>query len=121
MARDWPTLSQIEHKLSFVNARGIRTRYLEAGDSSSTEAVVFLHGTGGHLEAFSRNIAAHAESFRTVSLDKLYGLLKSVIFALAGFSLGPKVKFTLEHHGFRPAQCLSQQELNGNFLKGHYC
>lgn len=71
MRHIWPTLSQVEHKLSFINAGGIRTRYLEAGDANSTEAVVFLHGTGGHLEAFTRNIAAHSAKYRTISLDMI--------------------------------------------------
>lgn len=67
----WPTLSSGQFKLDYIDAGGIRTRYLEAGDSSSEEAVIFIHGTGGHLEAFTRNIFAHAEHYRTIALDMI--------------------------------------------------
>ena len=50
----WTSLNTTEFSLKFYNAGGIRTRCLEAGEG---EAVIFLHGTGGHLEAFSRNVA----------------------------------------------------------------
>ena len=31
--------------------------------------MVFIHGTGGHLETFNRNVFAHAEHFRVLALD----------------------------------------------------
>ncbi|NED55325.1 alpha/beta fold hydrolase, partial [Micromonospora aurantiaca] len=34
-------------------------------------AVVFLHGTSGHLEAFVRNIPAHAERYACHAVDML--------------------------------------------------
>lgn len=71
MAFIWPTLSRGAYKLDYVDAGGIRTRYLEAGDTSSDEAVLFVHGTGGHLEAFNRNILPHAEHYRTIALDMI--------------------------------------------------
>jgi 2-hydroxy-6-oxonona-2,4-dienedioate hydrolase len=46
----------------------VKTRTLRAG---SGEPVVFLHGTSGHLEAFYRNIAAHAAEYETHSIDML--------------------------------------------------
>ncbi|MEZ5931027.1 MAG: alpha/beta fold hydrolase [Alphaproteobacteria bacterium] len=67
----WNTLAQGEARLHFIEAGGIRTRVLEAGDSTASEAVVFLHGTGGHLEAFMRNILPHAETYRTVAFDMI--------------------------------------------------
>lgn len=48
----------------------MRTRYLRAGDPG-TPVLVLLHGSGGHAEAYVRNLAAHAEHFWTWSIDML--------------------------------------------------
>ena len=71
MAYIWPTISQGSFRLDYVNAGGIRTRFIEAGDSAAREAVVFVHGTGGHLEAFTRNLLPHAKHHRTIALDMI--------------------------------------------------
>ncbi|MER7274653.1 alpha/beta fold hydrolase [Dactylosporangium sp. NPDC000244] len=42
------------------------TRVLEAGTG---RPLVLLHGTGGHLEAYARNVPALAEHFRVVAYD----------------------------------------------------
>jgi 2-hydroxy-6-oxonona-2,4-dienedioate hydrolase len=55
----WTELSPLPFRLEYVDAGGVPTRTLRAGDPDA-EAVVFLHGTSGHLEAFTRNVAAHA-------------------------------------------------------------
>ncbi|MHC1560505.1 alpha/beta fold hydrolase [Actinomycetospora sp. C-140] len=55
----WTELSPLPFRLEYVVAGGVETRTLRAGDPDA-EAVVFLHGTSGHLEAFTRNVAAHA-------------------------------------------------------------
>jgi 2-hydroxy-6-oxonona-2,4-dienedioate hydrolase len=62
----WSELSTTEHHLHFVDVDGVRTRVLEAGTGP---ALVLLHGTGGHLEAYSRNIAGLAEDFRVIAYD----------------------------------------------------
>jgi 2-hydroxy-6-oxonona-2,4-dienedioate hydrolase len=54
----------------YLDAGGVRTRYLHAGDPSKP-ALVFLHGSGGHAEAYVRNLEAHAEHFSTWSIDML--------------------------------------------------
>lgn len=53
-----------------VGDRKIRTRYLHAGNPQAP-ALLFLHGSGGHAEAYVRNLAAHAEHFSTWSIDML--------------------------------------------------
>lgn len=55
----WTELSPIAYRVEYVDAAGVPTRALRAGDPEA-QAVVFLHGTSGHLEAFSRNVVAHA-------------------------------------------------------------
>lgn len=56
----WTELSPIAYRVEYVDAAGVPTRALRAGNPDA-DAVVFLHGTSGHLEAFSRNIIAHAD------------------------------------------------------------
>ncbi|WP_306317061.1 MULTISPECIES: alpha/beta fold hydrolase [unclassified Streptomyces] len=53
----WTDLTGTDFRLSYVDVAGLRTRTLRAGEG---DPVVFLHGTSGHLEAFVRNIPAHA-------------------------------------------------------------
>ena len=52
--------------LAYLNARGIRTRYLEAG---SGPAVILLHGRGGHLESWIHNIIPLSRRFQVFALD----------------------------------------------------
>lgn len=65
----WPELSEGEFSLGYVDASGIRTRVLSAGTSG--DPLIFLHGSGGHLEAYTRNIIPHARHFRTYAIDML--------------------------------------------------
>lgn len=48
-----------------------RTRVVEAGEASRP-ALILLHGTGGHLENYARNIMPLAAHFRVVALDFLW-------------------------------------------------
>lgn len=65
----WNELAGLDFSLTTVDADGIPTRALRAG--TGAEAVVFLHGTSGHLEAFARNIAAHAPHYECHAIDML--------------------------------------------------
>lgn len=65
----WPEIAAGTIRLGYVQAGPVRTRYIEAGDGTASEAVVFIPGTGGHLEAFTRNILPHADQWRTIALD----------------------------------------------------
>lgn len=47
------------------------TRILEAGDTRKP-ALLLLHGTGGHLENYARNIEALAQDFYVIALDFLW-------------------------------------------------
>jgi 2-hydroxy-6-oxonona-2,4-dienedioate hydrolase len=49
----WTDLTGTAFEVSYAPVNGARTRVLRAG---AGEAVVMLHGTSGHLEAFVRNI-----------------------------------------------------------------
>lgn len=63
----WECLGSVPHRVRMVSAGGWRTRVLEAGRGDRT--VVLMAGTGGHLEAFARNIAPLADRFRVVAYD----------------------------------------------------
>jgi 2-hydroxy-6-oxonona-2,4-dienedioate hydrolase len=64
----WSDLANIEFKLHFVDANGIRTRVLEAGEGTP---LILLHGTGGHIEAYARNIPELSKHFRVICVDML--------------------------------------------------
>lgn len=66
----WTDFEQVEFRQGFLTAGGVRTRYLAAGDPAKP-LLLFLHGTGGHSEAYSRNFAAHADHFHTVAIDMI--------------------------------------------------
>jgi 2-hydroxy-6-oxonona-2,4-dienedioate hydrolase len=65
----WCDLLPTAFEVAYVDVGGIPTRTLRAGDGPD---VVFLHGTSGHLEAFTRNIGPHvAAGFRCHAIDML--------------------------------------------------
>lgn len=66
MSSIWRSLLGTEFQQTYYDVGGVRTRAIEAGKGTP---LVFLHGTGGHAEAYARNIAAHAEHFRVYSID----------------------------------------------------
>jgi 2-hydroxy-6-oxonona-2,4-dienedioate hydrolase len=66
----WSDLQGVAFEQAYVDVGGNRTRYLHAG-TKGRPALVFLHGTGGHAEAYVRNIAAHAEHFDVYAIDML--------------------------------------------------
>jgi pimeloyl-ACP methyl ester carboxylesterase len=60
-------------KVNYVGKK-YRTRVIEAGEG---EALVLLHGGGGHAEAFSRNIMRLGKNFRTMAIDMVWHGLSS--------------------------------------------
>ena len=52
----WHDLLGLEFEVKHVDAKGIKTRALIAGEG---EDVIMMHGTSGHMEAFTRNIRSH--------------------------------------------------------------
>lgn len=64
----WSDLTGVSFSQGFLDAQGIRTRYLMAGDPFKP-LLLLLHGVGGHAEAYSRNLGAHGEHFWTVAID----------------------------------------------------
>ena len=66
----WTDLANGEFSIGYVNVNGIRTRCLSAG-SGGNYPLIFLHGSGGHLEAYQRNILPHAKHMQVFAIDML--------------------------------------------------
>jgi 2-hydroxy-6-oxonona-2,4-dienedioate hydrolase len=64
----WTELTGVAYSIDFIDAGGVPTRALRAGQG---EDVVMLHGTSGHLEAFIRNVQAFATHYRVHAIDML--------------------------------------------------
>src|ERR1700734_3168153 len=62
----WAELADPDHELRHVDVGGGRTRVLRAGSGPD---LVLLHGTGGHLEAYARDVAGLAADFRVTAYD----------------------------------------------------
>ncbi|WP_082545359.1 MULTISPECIES: alpha/beta fold hydrolase [unclassified Sphingomonas] len=113
MAFLWPELAAGRIRLDHVDAGGVHTRYVEAGDRDADEAVIFVHGTGGHLEAFTRNLLPHADHHRTVALDMIGH----------GFSSKPAHDYEIRHYvrhllDFCDAMGIARAHLHGESLGG---
>jgi 2-hydroxy-6-oxonona-2,4-dienedioate hydrolase len=63
----WTALAGLDLTVRHVRIGAWHTRVLEAG--TGPETLVLMHGTGGHLEAYARNIAAFARHYRVVAFD----------------------------------------------------
>ena len=66
----WGELRGVSFSQGWLDAKGIRTRYLHAG-SSDKPALILLHGVGGHAEAYVRNLQSHAEHFDVWAIDMI--------------------------------------------------
>jgi pimeloyl-ACP methyl ester carboxylesterase len=64
----WTHVNQHSFNLGYVDAQGIRTRYMQAGPKDA-EAIIMLHGTAGSLENFSANIGPLSEHFNCYAID----------------------------------------------------
>jgi 2-hydroxy-6-oxonona-2,4-dienedioate hydrolase len=107
----WTQLAGVPLKQYYLDVEGIRTRVMEAGEGDRT--LIFVHGTGGHLEAYSRNFAGLAEDFRVISYDMVGH----------GFSDKPDRPYTIDYlsdHlvGLIKALNLQKVSLSGESLGG---
>jgi 2-hydroxy-6-oxonona-2,4-dienedioate hydrolase len=64
----WSELRGVPFRQRWIEASTIRTRLLETGWDHD-RALLFLHGTGGHSEAYIRNLGPHGEQFWTIAMD----------------------------------------------------
>jgi 2-hydroxy-6-oxonona-2,4-dienedioate hydrolase len=83
----WGALREVEFHQGYIDAGGVRTRYVTSGPPDAP-AVVMLHGTGAHWETFARNLGPYGERFRTVAFDMVGN----------GFSGRPDHDYEIAHY-----------------------
>ncbi|RYD85311.1 MAG: alpha/beta hydrolase [Sphingomonadales bacterium] len=66
----WADFRGTSFSQGWLDAGGIRTRYLHAGEKGKP-VLLLLHGVGGHAEAYSRNLRAHAADFDVWAIDMI--------------------------------------------------
>lgn len=66
----WSALRGVSFTQGWLDAGGIRTRYLRSGQPGMPP-LLLLHGVGGHAEAYVRNLGSHGEHFDTWAIDMI--------------------------------------------------
>ena len=66
----WSDLYATEFRQGWVDAGGLKTRFIEAG-SPDNPPLIMLHGTAGSWENFCLNVAAHVEHFHCFAFDMI--------------------------------------------------
>ena len=66
----WGDLRGVSFTQGYLDAGGIRTRYLKSGEDGMP-VLILLHGTSGHAECYARNLAAHGAHFNTYAIDMI--------------------------------------------------
>lgn len=64
----WTHLCSVAFRQDWIDAGGVRTRFVQAGDPKAP-ALIMLHGTGGTWEAFCATIGPHAQHFNCFAID----------------------------------------------------
>jgi 2-hydroxy-6-oxonona-2,4-dienedioate hydrolase len=62
----WADLAGLDYSIRHVQVGPWSTRVLECGTG---EPLILMHGTGGHLEAFTRNLRALSAEYRVIAYD----------------------------------------------------
>jgi 2-hydroxy-6-oxonona-2,4-dienedioate hydrolase len=64
----WTLLREVEFCQRRIDVGGVSTRVVEAGDPAGP-AVILLHGTGGHWEAYAANLGPLSQHFHCIAID----------------------------------------------------
>ena len=81
----WSDLATAGFEVTFPVVNGVRTRVLTAG---SGPALLLLHGTGGHLETYQKNVTELSVHFRVIVPDMIGH----------GYTDRPDVDYTLDDY-----------------------
>ena len=81
----WSDLATAGFEVTFPVVNGVRTRVLTAG---SGPALLLLHGTGGHLETYQKNVTELSGHFRVIVPDMIGH----------GYTDRPDVDYTLDDY-----------------------
>lgn len=83
----WAFMDQVAFTQGFVDAGGIRTRYINAGPKDAP-VVVMVHGMGGTWENFTGNVAEFSKHFNTYAYDLTghgYSDKPAKVYDIAGY------------------------------------
>jgi pimeloyl-ACP methyl ester carboxylesterase len=58
-------------EVRYHDVKGVRTRTLEAGSKDNKNVLFLLHGTGGHVEAYTHNMHPLGKDFRVIAVDMI--------------------------------------------------
>jgi pimeloyl-ACP methyl ester carboxylesterase len=81
----WSDLATAGFEVTFPVVNGVRTRVLTAGNGP---ALLLLHGTGGHLETYQKNVTELSAHFRVIVPDMIGH----------GYTDRPDVDYTLDDY-----------------------
>ena len=108
----WSDLQGVRFTQDYADAGGIGTRYLRTGEPGRP-AVIFLHGTGGHAEAYTRNLKAYGAHFDTFAIDMLgHGMTGKPDY---DYDMPAYIRHLI---GFMDAMGLEKATLSGESLGG---
>jgi 2-hydroxy-6-oxonona-2,4-dienedioate hydrolase len=102
----WTDLTGLSFCVTSVNAGSVPTRALIAGEGPD---VIMLHGTSGHLEAFSRNIRPHVQAGLRVHAIDMLG---------HGYTGKPNFPYEIPKYGEHLLAYLDAQKITSAHLVG---
>ena len=100
-------------EIRFVNTRSFgRVRLAEAGKGRG-ETIIFMHGVGGHLEAYAKNLVALSDQFHVVAFDFLgHGLSSKKVSEFTPLVLADQLAELMDELGIHRAH-ISGESLGG--------
>jgi 2-hydroxy-6-oxonona-2,4-dienedioate hydrolase len=101
----WCDLGTGGFELTFPVVNGVRTRVLTAG---SGPPLLLLHGTGGHLETYQKNVIELSEHFRVIVPDMIGH----------GYTDRPDVDYTLDDYADHLFALLDHFDAPSAYLSG---
>lgn len=101
----WADLAGIDFQVTHEYANGIRTRVLTTG---SGPALLLLHGTGGHLETYQKNIAELSKHFYLIIPDMIGH----------GYTDRPESNYTLDDYSDHLFALLDLYQVQEAFISG---
>jgi 2-hydroxy-6-oxonona-2,4-dienedioate hydrolase len=101
----WSDLATAGFEVTFPVVNGVRTRVLTAG---SGPALLLLHGTGGHLETYQKNVTELSQHFRVIVPDMIGH----------GYTDRPDVDYTLDDYADHLFALLDHFDAPAAYLSG---
>lgn len=103
-------------EIRFVNTRSFgRVRIAEAGRGRG-ETLMLMHGVGGHLEAYAKNVVALADQFHVVAFDFIgHGLSEKKLADFSPVVLAELLRELMDELG------VARAHISGESLGGWVC